>query len=125
MHDPDNTPETLIAVPNDLEAAMIVSALAARDANATTAGEYTSGFRAEAPGLVKVLVRQCDLQRAREVLDKLAAERPPVAHTGASSEARSQALGEKGFGWWVLWIAGLLMLGLFCLELLEFLTGAR
>lgn len=73
MHSPGNTPETLVSVPSDLEAAMIVSALAAHDVDATTSGGFTAGFRAEAPGEVSVLVRRTDLERARCVLSELAA----------------------------------------------------
>jgi len=76
MHDPQNNPVSLLSVPNDFEAAMVVSALAAHEVDATTSGEFTSGFRAEAPGDVKVLVRQRDLGRAREVLDELENEPP-------------------------------------------------
>ncbi len=65
---PDNIPETLVSVPNDLEAAMIVSTLAAQGVDATTSGEFTAGFRAEAPGEVKVLVRRSDLQKAQAAL---------------------------------------------------------
>ena len=74
MLDPGNNPETLVSVSNDLEAAMIVSALAAQGVDASTAGDFTSGFRAEAPGIVKVIVRRADLTRAREALDVLKSE---------------------------------------------------
>ncbi|MGI9429231.1 MAG: hypothetical protein ACR2NM_11280 [Bythopirellula sp.] len=80
MTDADNTPETLVSVPNDLEAAMIVSTLAAHGVDATTSGEFTAGFRAEAPGDVKVLVRRSDLEQARHALDRV------VADTSAADE---------------------------------------
>jgi hypothetical protein len=76
MHNPDKNPETLVSVPSDLEAAMIVSALAAHEVDATTSGEFTAGFRAEAPGEVKVLVRRSDLERARQVLGDLTRSAP-------------------------------------------------
>ena len=87
MHDPGKNPETLLSVPNDLEAAMIVSALAGHEVDATTAGEYTSGFRAEAPGEVKILVRRCDLERARRVLEELVPTQAKPRATAAPAAA--------------------------------------
>jgi len=76
MHDPEKSPETLLSVPSEHEAAMIVSALAAHEVDATTSGEFTAGFRAEAPGQVNILVRRCDLERARQVLSELTGRQP-------------------------------------------------
>ncbi len=76
MHQPDNKPETLTSVPTDLEAAMIVSTLAAYDVDATTSGSFTAGSRADATGEVMVLVRRCDLDRAREALAGLESDQP-------------------------------------------------
>jgi len=90
MHDPGKNPETLMSVPSDLEAAMIVSALAAHEVDATTSGEYTSGFRAEAPGDVKILVRRCDLERARRVLEEIvpAQAEPRTTDVAAATSGR-------------------------------------
>lgn len=68
--DPNN-PEVLVAVPNDIQAAAIVNALADRGIQATVSGSYTSGFRAEAPGWVSVVVRRMDLDLARQTLAEL------------------------------------------------------
>lgn len=95
MPEPDYTPETLISVPNDLEAAMIVSNLAAHGVDATTFGEFTAGFRAEAPGEVKVLVRRSDLQRAREALDKLTIGACEDPSQQDSAETVTSGLGVK------------------------------
>ncbi len=106
MHDHENTPETLVSVPNDLEAAMIVSALAARDIDATTSGGYTAGFRAKAPGEVQVLVRHRDLQRANSVLNELT-----VHKTSDSPEletSRFASAGNPSVAWQVLGILALL-----------------
>ena len=65
--DPHN-PEVLTCVPTDIEAATIVTALAARGIEASTTGGYTAGFRAEAPGGVSVIVRHEDLNHAKQVL---------------------------------------------------------
>ena len=66
-----NSPEVLVVVPNDIQAAAIVNALADRGIQATVTGSYTSGFRAEAPGWVSVVVRRMDLDLARQTLGEL------------------------------------------------------
>jgi hypothetical protein len=68
-----HTPELLTAVPSDIQAAAIVNALAERGIQATVTGSYTSGFRAEAPGWVSVVVRRMDLDLARQALAELKA----------------------------------------------------
>jgi len=111
VHDPDNSPEKLVAVSSDLEAAMIVSALAAHDLDATTSGEYTSGFRAEAPGLVEVLVRRCDLSKAREVLSQLTVQRSQESDLTTSALAVDR---EYSINWLIpLVILTLLGIGVF------------
>ena len=64
--DPNN-PELLTSVVTDVEAVVIVGALAARGIQAHTTGGYTAGFRAEAPGYVQILVKNKDLDRARPI----------------------------------------------------------
>jgi hypothetical protein len=66
-----NSPEVLVAVPNDIQAAAIVNALADRGIQATVTGSYTSGFRAEAPGWISIVVRRMDLDLARQTLAEL------------------------------------------------------
>ena len=61
-------PIVLACVRHDTEAAIIVNALKRRGLFAKSAGEYTAGFRAEAPGDVKILVRKSEIAAAREVL---------------------------------------------------------
>ena len=66
-----NSPEHIVAVtsaPNELEAGVIVAALEDAGIKATMSGVYTSGFRAEAPGQVQILVAQSDLARAQEIV---------------------------------------------------------
>ncbi len=102
MHDPQNNPVNLLSVPNDLEAAMVVSALAAHEVDATTAGEFTSGFRAEAPGLVSVLVRQRDLPRAREVLSELESERPEEKHGPSATAVAATPMSLPSLLGWII-----------------------
>ena len=100
MHKPEKNPETLVSVPNEFEAAMIVSALAAHDIDATTTGNFTSGFKAEAPGDVKVLVRQSDLMRAKRLLNDLSHQTmtafDPASHVARHSSSGSVASSAGG-----------------------------
>lgn len=73
MTDPNN-PEVLIAVPTDVEATAIVTALAERGVQASTTGGFTAGFRAEAPGQVSVIVRHSDLAQAKHELAEIKIE---------------------------------------------------
>jgi hypothetical protein len=63
-----NSPQTVMNVPNDFEASLVIDKLAAAQILARAVGGYTSGFQAEAPGQVQVVVAQKDADRAREVL---------------------------------------------------------
>lgn len=68
--DPNN-PEILTSVTSDIEAAAIVAALAAQGIEASTTGGFTAGFRAEAPGVINVIVRQRDLVGALQIFNHL------------------------------------------------------
>jgi hypothetical protein len=63
--------ELLTSTPTEVEASIIVAALAEEGIRATMTGQYTAGFRAEAPGWVQVLVADEDLPRAKEVLEEV------------------------------------------------------
>lgn len=60
---------TLRSVTSEREAALIVAKLQEIGIHCTAEGEFTAGFRTEAPGRVKVLVREEDLLRAQELLE--------------------------------------------------------
>jgi hypothetical protein len=66
-----NRPEVLLSVANEIEAAAMVNALAEYGVEAFAAGGYTSGFKAEAPGNVMILVKQADLDRAKQALAEI------------------------------------------------------
>ncbi len=68
--DADN-PQVLTSVSSDVEAAIIVNALAERGIKASAVGGFTSGFRAEAPGEIRVVVRHADLDAAARALAEL------------------------------------------------------
>jgi hypothetical protein len=76
-NDPHN-PAILISARDDIEAAAIVAALASRGIDASTTGDFTAGFRAEAPGDVNVIVKQADLDRARNALAEIEEDQPDV-----------------------------------------------
>ena len=58
----------LVEVATEWEANLIADTLRDHGVDAEAAGALTAGFRAEVPGLVRVIVKESDLARAREVL---------------------------------------------------------
>ena len=74
MADDPNRPVILTTAATEAQAALIVAALEVRGVQTQATGGFTSGFRAEAPGDVRVLVRQADLERARKALREIEAE---------------------------------------------------
>ena len=68
--DPER-PIVLVSVPNEIEAAAILGALGDVGIEGHAVGGYTAGFRAEAPGMVQIVVKQADFERARETLEAL------------------------------------------------------
>ncbi len=77
MENSDN-PVTLITAPNDMEAAAIVAALEAGGVKAQAVGGFTAGFKAEAPGVVEILVKQSEVEKAREILDNHPNDEEPI-----------------------------------------------
>jgi hypothetical protein len=71
MSDDAASPKVLLRVPGEMEAALVVSALAEHGLQAKAVGGYITGFRAEAPGDVAVLVRAEELQEAQRILREL------------------------------------------------------
>jgi hypothetical protein len=70
--------ERLTSVRNEMEAGIIVGALEAEGIKATMSGVYTTGFRAEAPGWVEVLVAEADVPRAQAVIEQVRSDRTDV-----------------------------------------------
>ncbi|MEM9415512.1 MAG: DUF2007 domain-containing protein [Planctomycetota bacterium] len=60
---------TLAFVGTEVEAKLLSDALNLEGIHSEVAGLLTASFRAEAPGRVKVLVREQDLARAKALLD--------------------------------------------------------
>ncbi len=78
MADDSERLQVLLSVPSEVEAAAIVTALAEHGIEASATGGYTSGFKAEAPGDVKVLVRHADFDRARRALAEIREEQGKI-----------------------------------------------
>ena len=70
MQESDDAVVTLAFFPSEIEATLIADELKREGIQAEPAGLLTAGFRAEAPGRVKVLVHESDLARAKQLLDQ-------------------------------------------------------
>ena len=66
------------STPTEMGAGVIVAALEQEGIQATMTGTYTAGFRAEAPGWVKILVAEEDLPRAQRVLHDVRQDRAEI-----------------------------------------------
>lgn len=91
---PSDKPVTVAVTADQMEAAMIASMLADHGIEARTVGDFTAGFRAEAPGGVSVLVHSRDEPRAREAIADARAGR--VDGGGERSAAEAEPLVEAG-----------------------------
>jgi len=71
-NDPGNHSDKVVTLAfffSEVEAKLLSNALNQEGIHSEVAGLLTASFRAEAPGRVKVLVREQDLERAKELLD--------------------------------------------------------
>ena len=66
-----NGPAVLVEVENEFQANIIVGELKSHEIIASTTGNFTAGFRAEAPGLIQIVVSNKDLAAATEALKKI------------------------------------------------------
>jgi hypothetical protein len=69
-YDPSE-PDVLLSVSSEAEAVAIVTALADYEIQAMSVGGFTSGFKAEAPGEVAVVVKRLDFDRAKRALQEI------------------------------------------------------
>ena len=60
--------EVLTQVPNEIEATLIANDLESEGLMSVLTGVNTASFQAEAPGMVSVMVRHADLERARQIM---------------------------------------------------------
>ena len=73
--DDPNRPIVLTTRSGEPQAALIIAALARHEIDAHATGGLTAEWRAEVPGVVRILVRHSDLERAQSVLAELETER--------------------------------------------------
>ena len=66
----DSEPVVLANRPNETLAVLLIGALEQEGIRAMMEGHLTAGFRAEAPGQVRVLVRAEDLEQAKLILEE-------------------------------------------------------
>lgn len=81
ISDPMNL-KTLVSVRDEMEASIIMDALADHEIRATAVGGYTAGFLAEAPGVVKVVVGQGDLAQAQQVMAEIPQDQAQIDWSG-------------------------------------------
>lgn len=72
-----NSPTIIYEAENAVEAGAVITALEAEGIKATTTGSYTSGFQAEAPGQVQVVVRQSEAEQARSIIERFEEQAEP------------------------------------------------
>ncbi len=72
MHDDDTV--VLVNASSEWEASFIAEALTERNINAQASGGLTAGFRAEAPGLARVIVPRAQLEQAKQRLAEIRRE---------------------------------------------------
>lgn len=68
-HDRAHAPVVIAECQSEVHAAILRAALAAEEIPAWIEGALTAGFRAEAPGRCRLLVRADDAAKARAVLE--------------------------------------------------------
>ena len=73
---------TVAERPTEVGASIVVAALKDAGIRAVATGGFTAGFRAEAPGMVRVQTLENDAKRAREVISEIKVESPDESETG-------------------------------------------
>ncbi|QDS97769.1 putative signal transducing protein [Adhaeretor mobilis] len=86
---------------DEFEARMIVAMLADHGIEATTTGEFTAGFRAEAPGEVRVHIYAADLPVAQDLLNKARSQSDSAEDTELDRQSASPPR-EPVFSSWLL-----------------------
>ena len=67
---------TVAERPTEVAAAIVVAVLRDAGIKAIATGGFTAGFRAEAPGMVRVQTFECDAERARQIINELKMQSP-------------------------------------------------
>lgn len=74
----ENSPLALLSVAGDVEAAGIITALAAYGIQATAIGGFLSSFKALSPSNIQIMVRSCDFDEAKLALAEIQSDKDPV-----------------------------------------------
>jgi hypothetical protein len=98
---------TVATASTAIEAQLIVNVLHDHGIRAVATGGFTAQFQAEAPGIVRVVVKQKDLAPARSVLAECQREHDPSERTENAEPSGYQPRLTR-FGIWCLLILGLL-----------------
>jgi len=69
---------TLAFLAGEIEATLLADELKNHGIPAEASGTFTAGFRAEAPGSVKVLVHEKDLAAAKQIMDDYHASKEAI-----------------------------------------------
>ena len=72
--DDPTSPMKLETFNDDYQASVLVARLEKHGIHATSVGGYTSGFQAESPGYVDVVVPQMELEQAKQLLQQWQSE---------------------------------------------------
>lgn len=102
---------TLSVLDNEIEAQLLVNLLKENGIAAVATGGVTSAFRAEAPGDVRVLIKQDCLSQARSVLAEFELETAPT-RTDEKVESEDYVSSLTRFGiwsWLVIALIGILV----------------
>ncbi|MFG0274229.1 MAG: DUF2007 domain-containing protein [Phycisphaerales bacterium] len=83
MQNREDDPVCVWKVQQEWEAALLIDALAEAGIRAMTSGGLTAGFRAEAPGLVEIIVQRRDAEGAKLVIERVRRERAQKNDDGA------------------------------------------
>lgn len=101
---------TLTTVPTELEGELLVQLLEEHAIPATASGGMTSEFRAEAPGVVEVMVMQDRFSEARSIIEKQEAAKAQSRSMDQVSDASDYVPSLTKFGFWALIIGNILAL---------------
>ena len=97
----DDSLATVATVSSELEAQLLVNLLNDAGIAARATGVWTSQFRAEAPGAIRVVVNSESLAAARSVVSHAHIEPQGPAEPGVSATDRS---GLRRMAIWTAWI---------------------
>ena len=120
--DSADSPRTIYRAASECEAALVVGLLADHGVEARTVGNFIAGFRAEAPSLVGVVVREADAAEAKAILGEREDARAGQLQDEAPDEPASE---QRPFGWGLglSLAAGLAVVGCILLDAPRVLEG--